>query len=222
MLIKKTALTVTALTGLAVLMPAATQAANPYMKPDQAEVTLTGEIEAIYADNFTLNYGDGLITVEMDDWDFYNDTAPLVVGETVTVNGEIDHDFYEAKTVEAGRVYSYETSTYYYANDADEEDADYWVYSYPVVAPEGTWLALSGIVQEIDGSEFVLDTGLDEMRIETAYLNSDPLDDEGVQQIDSGDRVYVSGEVDNSVFDDKEIEASSVITLTKDATKTTN
>lgn len=51
---------------------------------------------------------------------------------------------------------------------------------------------------------------------------SNPVDDIGFQQIDAGDRVYVSGNLDRIFFDDNEIEADSVITLAQDNTKSKN
>jgi len=50
-------------------------------------------------------------------------------------------------------------------------------------------------------------------KIDTAGLDYDPLDDEGLQQIDVGDRVSVSGEIDEALFDNTELSADSIFVL---------
>ena len=42
-----------------------------------------------------------------------------------------------------------------------------------------------------------------------------PLDDEGYQKIDVGDRVKVTGNIDNDLFEGKELMADSVIKLNR-------
>ncbi|WP_286829894.1 MULTISPECIES: NirD/YgiW/YdeI family stress tolerance protein [Kordiimonas] len=198
-------------------------AIDPYEKPDQASIVLSGNVVSQVGDSFMLDFGDGLITVEMDDWDWHNEAARINPGETVTVRGEIDKDLYETKTIEASSVYVVDRATYYYASDTDEEDSAYWNYGFydPKDAPEGTWFGLTGTVEKVKGTEFKLDTGLHQIMVETAHLAYNPLDDTGFQQVDVGDRVYVSGPLDKAFFDEAEVEATSVITLSQDKTKTT-
>jgi len=218
---KKILLSTAAIAGLT-LVAGGVYAANPYAKPNQADITITGDVISQVGDEFTLDYGEGIITVEMDDWDWHNEAAYINPGETVTVRGEIDDDLYQIKTIEADSVYVFERATYYYASDTDEEDSAYWTFSYydPATAPEGTWFGLSGTVTKVTGSEFTLDTGYNKMQIETAYLGYNPLDDVGYQQVDPGDRVYVTGDLDRNFFTKNEIDANSIITLAQDTTKT--
>ena len=42
----------------------------------------------------------------------------------------------------------------------------------------------------------------------------DPLDEDGYQQIEVGDRVSVTGRVDEDLFEGRELVADSVVTLT--------
>lgn len=199
--------------------------ANPFKLKYQDEdwITVTGDVNSITPDAFTLDFGDGLITVEMDDWDFYSDTSRLVTGEKVTVYGVIDNGFYEAKTIEADMVYAHDRSTYFYANDADEEDDYPYYYSYyhtyPVAVPDGTWLSVSGRVTDINGRELTLNTGENKLIVDTKELNYNPLDDKGYQQIDKGDRIYVTGLVDINIFDANELDALTITSLTQDRTK---
>lgn len=191
---------------------------DPMNQPNLAFISVSGNVEAQTGDSFTLNYGGGFITVEMDDWDYFNEADWIEAGDQVTVRGEIDNDLYQAKTVEAQSVYVYDTSTFYYASDIDEEDSAYWTYdaAYMQAAPDGAWFGVSGSVKEIGISEFVLDTGFQDLAIETNYLPSDPLDNEGVRQLENGDRVYVTGYLDRNFFSANEIEAQSLVTINRD------
>lgn len=61
-----------------------------------------------------------LITVEMDDWDWYAEGAALSEGDRVTVYGFIDDDFYELRSIEASSVYVDDFNTFFYASGLDE------------------------------------------------------------------------------------------------------
>ena len=82
-----------AMTAIALLAgPAAAQ--EPYSKADDSWISISGTVAAPTADSFMLDYGDGVITVEMDDWDTYGDAYGLLDGDKVTVYGKIDDDLY--------------------------------------------------------------------------------------------------------------------------------
>jgi hypothetical protein len=44
-------------------------AVDPYEQPDNAWLSIRGRVETVTADSFTLDYGDGIVTVEMEDGD---------------------------------------------------------------------------------------------------------------------------------------------------------
>ena len=69
---------------------------NPYAMADGTWITISGEVGAVDPDHFTLDYGDGLVVVEMDDGDRDADAYKLLQGDKVTVAGRIDDDFFEA------------------------------------------------------------------------------------------------------------------------------
>lgn len=212
----------TTLTAVSLSFPAWSD--NPYKLGyfDRDWITLTGDVTATRAEAFTLDFGEGMITVEMDDWDWYDEANRIRAGEKVTVYGRIDDGWYEARTVEADMVYAHERDTFFHASDADEEgDYRHYAYTpYPLAAPEGTWLSLAGTVTKIDGRELMLDTGLREVQIDTDPMEYNPLDDVGYQQVDVGDRIFVSGRVDLGYFERDELQAHSITSLTRDTTKT--
>ena len=204
----------------AMALPAAPAGAqDPYLAADDTWISLTGTVADAGRESFRLDYGEGLITVEMDDWDWYGEAAGVLQGERVTVSGRIDDDFLEQRTIEASTVYVKGLSRYYYASPADEEGA---LVSHPVQFPvdpgvgDASWLTVTGTVAAIDGREFTLGRDTAALRVDTIAMPYNPLDDVGPQQIAVGDRVSVSGRLDLDLFESTELLATSVISLERD------
>ncbi|WP_020400670.1 NirD/YgiW/YdeI family stress tolerance protein [Kordiimonas gwangyangensis] len=196
---------------------------NPYADKfeDQSYISLTGTVSGTNGDNFMLDYGDGVITVEMDDWDWYDESQNILTGDRVTVRGEIDDGLYETRSIEASSVFVHSIATTYYANDADEEEilnlrsfAGYP--DYPAAVPDGTWITVAGTVTDMDGREFDIQTLNHEIQVDTLSMAYNPLDDNGRQQVEVGDLVYVSGRLDKDFFEQNEIMANTVMTLAED------
>jgi uncharacterized protein YdeI (BOF family) len=182
---------------------------DPYEKPDNTWISIDGTVEAVSPDEFTLDYGEGIITVEMDDGDRDADAYKLAKGDFVRVSGLIDDDFYELRTIEASSVYVEDLGTYFYASAVDEEDT-FITYTMPVTVSE---TVLQGTITDVDDDEFTIDTGARSMRVEVEEMPYNPLDDEGYQRIELGDRVSVTGEIDDDLFEGRELVADSVVTL---------
>jgi len=64
-----------------------------------------------------------------------------------------------------------------------------------------------------DEMEFTIDTGDSAVTVDVSELSYNPLDDEGYQKVEEGDRVSVIGELDIRYFDLNELTADSVATL---------
>ena len=206
-----------ALLATAVAVPATAQDdPNPYLLPDETWISLSGKAVDIQFDSFTLDYGEGTVIVEMDDWDWYNENRAVLEGDNVTVYGKVDDDLFETTTIEASSVYVENLGTYFYASAADEEyvdDYDYWIVAAPIVVGQVT---VRGTVAEVDGREFTIDTGARELTVDTIALGYNPLDDKGFQQIDVGDYVSVTGTMDNDLWEGRELTADYVVTLLDD------
>lgn len=197
---------------LALTGATAVWAEDPMTKPDDSWISVSGTVESVTNDAFVLDYGEGLMTVEMDDGDRDADGYKLVRGDKVTVNGRIDDDLFEARTLEASSVYVENIDTYFYASAVDEEDINDVIVtvSTPVVISATT---VQGRVTEVGSDEFVVDTGLREVRVEVEEMAYNPLDEEGYQKIEVGDRVSVTGQIDDDLFEGRELVADSVVTL---------
>ncbi len=184
---------------------------DPYEMRDDSWISLSGTVTTANPDSFVLDYGDGLVTVEMDDWDWYREGYNILSGDRVTVYGAIDDDLFESTTIEASSVYVESLNNFFYASAADEEDSMYTVTT-PIILSETKVRGTVTSVSELTG-EFTIDTGLRKITVETDDMLYDPLDDEGYQKIEVGDRVSVRGEVDRDLFEGRELVADSVITL---------
>lgn len=181
-------------------------------KPDETWISLSGTVTSTTADSFRLDHGDGMITVEMDDWDNFGDAYPLMDGDRVTVYGAVDNDLFENTTIEAGSVYVEGLNTFFYANPADEEEFGEWVVTTNVIPGDLVYIGTVESVNEMTNT-FTIDTGALELSVDTSGLSYDPLDNEGFQQIDVGDRVSVDAIIDADFIGDQDLLAESVVTL---------
>tara|TARA_R110000823_G_scaffold139607_8_gene269587 strand:- start:12989 stop:13615 length:627 start_codon:yes stop_codon:yes gene_type:complete len=184
-------------------------AANPYLQPDESWISISGEVSQVNQDSFMLDYGDGFVTVEMDDGDRDADAYVLTKGDKVTVSGRVDDDFFETTSIEASAVYVDSINTYFYASSADEEDE-----FVTIEAPVMTYgSSVVGTVTSVGEDEFTINAGLRRVEVQLGEMIYDPLDDEGYQRIEEGDIVRVTGNLDENLFGSQEIEADTVTTL---------
>lgn len=190
---------------------------------DEAWLELSGTVTSVSADEFKLDYGNGIVRVEMDSW---NDAAQgyyVSQGDRVKVLGKIDDDVVETLSIEAASLYVEDHNTYFYANPADEED----------INTSGTRFArrvsgmnsedigadlttVVGTVTAVDGREFTIDAGASKLVVDTSEMSYNPLDEEGFQQIETGDRVRVIGKINSDLtelLEGRELTAESVTTL---------
>jgi len=199
---------------LSVLLSFPLFAQNPYLQPDRTWIRLKGTVGNAEETHFTLKYGRGEITVEMDDWDWYPEGRKLLPGSTVTVYGRVDASLYDLDTLEASAVYVEDLNTFFYANAVDEESLR------PLTGPgEVSRLGMTGTVTGIEGRTFTLDTGARRFTVSTEEMSLNPLDDEGYQRIRKGDRVTVSGELKLNSFQDRTLMADSVVSRVRDMGK---
>lgn len=99
-------------------------ATDPYAKPDDTWIHISGKVESVRANALTLDYGDGTITVEMDDGDRDADGYKLTKGDKVTVTDRIEDDSFETTKIKADSVYVESLATYFHASAVDEDVGD--------------------------------------------------------------------------------------------------
>lgn len=217
-MIKRTSIVISALAvalGFAMAPGALAEDKDPYLQPDESWISISGTAVETDADSFTLDYGDGIITVEMDKWDWYEKDFQVIEGDKVTVYGEIDDDLYETTKIEASSVYDKSRETYYFASSADEEfddDYDYWIDDDFVVGE----MTVRGTVTGVNGRQFTIDTGSRKMTVDTIMMSYNPVDAKGYPTIDKGDYVSVSGDMDYDTWEKRELMADTVVVLEND------
>lgn len=199
------------LVAAAAVLAAPARAQNPYTQADDSWINIEGTVDEVWRDAFTLDYGDGKVTVEMDDGDRDADAYILREGDEVSVSGRVDDDLFEITTIEAGRVYVENLGTNFYSSAADEED---WLVSIdpPLEISRAEIRGTVTAVDEMDGT-FTLRMGGREVTVETRELGYDPLDDEGYQRIETGDYVSVTAHLEDAFFEGQQIVADHITTL---------
>lgn len=187
---------------------------NPYARADDTLITISGTVDSVEPNSFMLDYGDGLVRVDMDDGDRDADAYKLLKGDKVTVSGIVDDDFFETTTIEAGSVYVENLDTTFFASAVDEEDYEFFDPSAtpPIVVSQ---TVVRGTVSKVEGDEFLVNTGLRLIRVDTESMTYNPLDDEGYLKISKGDRVKVIGRMDTGLFEGRELRADVVVKLYK-------
>lgn len=199
------------------IMSSVVLAKDPHKAPNNSWISLSGIVVTAGVSSFEMDYGKGIVTVELDDWDWYKEVHPILSGDRVTVYGYIDDDQFERTSIEASSVFLKDLNTYYYANNDDEEDVRPTSLNNNSLTVNG--LQLRGRVTGVDGRRFTIDTGKRKMEIDTVEMFYNPLDDKGYQKIKVGDHVEVTGKLNSNVLRKAELMAETVTTLVKDKSK---
>jgi len=76
----------------------------------------------------------------------------------------------------------------------------------PKTAPDDSWISVSGTVTSVEADSFILDYGKDTITVE---MDDGDRDADGYK-LQFGDKVTVSGKIDDDFFEQRTIEASSV------------
>ncbi|MEE4208078.1 MAG: DUF5666 domain-containing protein [Parvularcula sp.] len=198
-----------AMAAVSSLALATASAQNPYLNDEGDNLTLSGTVNSVDDDSFTIDYGTDVIEVEFEEAGLFDDPAEsLYPGDQVTVYGTIDDDFFEGRVVEAQSVYVRGDSTVYGGDQATS--ALFFIDPYPTTMAQGSFVSLDGEVTRVRDREFMLDAGGVSISVDTMELGYNPLDEEGRQQIQEGDRVTVAGYLDDALFDDTELSARAI------------
>jgi len=177
---------------------------QPTAKAVGTMIRISGVVDEMPKPNaFELNYGDGEIVVEFDDWDPEPDAYKLKKGDEVVVTGRLDDDFLHGKTLEAGSVYVKDIEETYYANPRDEEAA----FANMSKDMEELSTVVQGTVVSVNGKEFVLKSDTQEIKIDVSAI-ADTVDSSDIKP---GDTVRVAGKLQRSFFKERKIQAIAVI-----------
>ena len=174
---------------------------------DGSLLTLGGRVVSTGPDWFRLKSGDEELTVEMDDWDWYQEGRALKVGDEVTVTGRVDKGLWEQSKVEASSVFVHNLGVSFLANGADEEERTAAL----MQVGTATTSAL-GHVSAVEGQEFTVGSMNGPVRVDMSQLKTKP-------KLKVGDRIYTWGDLDVDVTEGVEMMAQGLTLLSADRTK---
>lgn len=197
---------------VAVLLSTPAWSQNPYALADENWISLSGTVSEAKPDGFTLNYDNGSVKVEMDDYSsWHREGRALSNGDEVVVSGRVDDDLFETTSIEAAMVYVERLGTHFYASAMDEETPLQFGPTY-----QADSVVVSGTIRRIDGDTFTLGTGTGRIDVETGDMGDNPLDEDGFLKLKVGDYVSVAGDYDVRLFKNNEVEATSIVKIQGD------
>lgn len=189
-------------------------AAKPFQYPDDTFITLNGTVASVRPDAFVLDFGGGEIVVEMDEGGPDLGERGLIEGDAVSVYGIIDDDFFASRTIDAGGVFVDRLNRTFYASTIDESDARQRSFLQLSRSHDPFETVVQGRVVELDTQEsLTLATGagtLEVMLGPGALVEDDDFTD---RRIEVGDRVSVTGRIEDGFFDEREMVADAVQVL---------
>lgn len=178
-------------------------------------VRLSGEVEEINADQFTLAYGDGRVTVELDRILGFDESLP-VPGDRVQVSGRLERMFFDKRSIDAARVYLPKYDEMFYSSrGASAEDPPGPASDYPwEQVLEDSGISLTGRVEAVHGEMIALDTGFHTVTVDTTEMIDSPVDKQLVETIEVGDRISVTGPVDHAqLFGGRKVVATTLFEI---------
>ena len=129
-------------------VPLQAQNVSPYRLKNGDEIKIAGKVSKAKASTFLLDYGQGSITVELDDYDSYEEGFNIIDGDQVIVTGKVDADSGQKRTIEARRVFIPAIDLEIFASATDEEDTA--SKSFTQSLTDGTEVDLRGIIKNIN------------------------------------------------------------------------
>ncbi len=191
--------------------------------PEGSFITLTGRVVEAHPDGFVLDYGTGNVTVQMNDWDWYERDYRSLEGQRVTVQGRIDDNWTTRRSIDAQTVLASHTNRLYYAPIPGRAAT---IQSYEMLVPiADANTRIIGTVASIDPREreIWLESGGVEFAVNTDKLDFDPFSPRAPLRLNVGDRVIVGGNLlspdprgRTSADRRHELDATSLVLLTSD------
>ena len=175
-------------------------------------ITLTGEVSSVDSKFFTLDYGDGSIFVELKDTDLDSKAYANMKGEDVMVTARLDDGMFSSERLVAQSVIVDGMDTVYLADSVNQASADLYLSTASNIEFDDEEMVLVGTVKSIGKEVIQIAVGDTNLTVELDELESAPVDSEGYLTLIEGERVRVTGELEDNFFNRFIVEAD---TLTK-------
>lgn len=186
-------------------------------------ISISGTVVNPKPAEFTLNYGDGTIAVDMQDWKWYKKNNSEMSGDKVTVYGILDETLFDGKSIDATSIYDQKLGKYFFGRNRelamDQRNLNledplfqYWG-SEPILVGGVT---VKGTVTGVNGRVFTINAGAKKVTVDTSSMPYDPLDKKGYQMIDKGDYLTVTGHISDAFMTKGELVADHIVVLTEE------
>jgi uncharacterized protein YdeI (BOF family) len=210
-MMKKPTFVLSLLASALVATPALAQ--SPKLQPDDSWMSISGTVIDSEDDEFTLDYGNGQISVETDDWQWRGADMPLLPGDEVTVYGQVEQHLFVDASIEADSIFVESLGTYFYPSPTSNASTYTVVDVTPVTPVVVGNLVYTGTVQNVGDRQFSINTGDLRLTVDTGTMKNNPLDDEGRLKVQKGDTVSVLGDLGTGVIGDRKLYAGSIVIL---------
>ena len=201
-------------TALTLLSTGSLLATSPYTLPNNSWVELEGRVTAVDSRSFFVDYGEGEIRVELDDYDWFEEAYNVLENDRVKVRGKIDADPNEERSIEAETVLLKDHGVTLKANADDEEDLT--VNFVPPLPTKSSDKELKGTVESFQNGLMIVKTAKDTYRVDLKDSSLRSTAGKAISyNLHTGDFVSVVGKDHNKLFGADEFDASTVYVLKK-------
>jgi len=179
---------------------------------DDTFITLNGTVSAVEPDSFVLDSGGGEVVVTLAEGGPDLGERGLHEGDAVSVFGIVDDGLFGSKTIEAAGVYVDRLDRTFYASVVGDDDARQRSFLELTRSRNPFQIVVQGTVTDVsenqDGLTIAMGDETLDVRVEPEALVQ--TDDVTSREIAVGDRVSVTGRVEESFFDERRIAATVV------------
>jgi uncharacterized protein YdeI (BOF family) len=190
---------------------------------DDAQIIVSGTVSNLSDDEFVLNVDGNAINVDFGEWDLLADPNLrnyMQNGQNVVVSGEVDKDWFSDDEIEAENIYFSQNYSYYYIDDSQPAYNTSFSNNNNAMT-DGSYVSTRGEITEISGREMTINSDGTSMKVDTAEMDYNPMAQELGMGLEVGDRVFVTGQIDDAFFDSKELSAESLIVINQASRGTT-
>ncbi|WP_394220444.1 hypothetical protein [Alteromonas gracilis] len=180
---------------------------------DNTWITLTGEVTAVDSQFFTLDYGDGEIFVELKDTDLDTKAYAEIDGEEVMVTAHLDEGMFSNERLVAQSVIVEDMDTVYLADSVDQASADLYLSTANNIDFDDEGMVVVGTIRSIGKEALQIEVGEATLTVELDELEDAPVDENGYLTLVKGERVRISGELEDDFFNRFTVEADTLMKM---------
>ena len=176
-------------------------------------ITLTGEVTAVDSQFFTLDYGDGEIFVELSQTKLDPKAYAEIDGKEVMVTAQLDEGMMSNERLVAHSVIAEDADTVYMADTVDQASADLFMSTAGSIDFDDAEMIIVGTVETIGREAVQVKVGDAMLTVELDELEDAPVDSDGYLTLTEGERVRITGELEEDFFNRFTVEADTLMKM---------